>query len=618
MHSRMCVLVISFLLCSLKAFAAPSESDLLLAKKLYERMTGVKVSVKKAELQAVAEQISLGNNTEAAKLVANSSDFLNVQIKNLSLRLSNKDESVKVPFNDFSALIMGIVRDNRDFRDVLTGNYYYELSGVANADDKRTRYFNQNNYSTAESTFTDIAKALVFKSPQELVTVSADTLKNQSALNYEIVTTKPRKDAAGVLTTRTFAERNLGGGSNRRAVEFSLKQFLCVSMAEAADSNASDQFVGRDVERFPAGDHNKYLTSCKSCHAVMDGMRGAFAKSDYGNFSNGAATTIYSQVHGDFFNSEGIAASYTKYQAEVVNPAVATLIPDLETNQANSDLYKVRYDDLIARGATAASAKSQMDSLLNTIRDPAVVVSLTTDYRTKKAAKLADFRTNKDNATYRTNYVKSCLDHFSNTALSAATQETNFLRCNLDNKKELSELYLHYNQDLTAKAVAANEKDRLLGKLINRGRDSNTDMVIPYLRAKEQLKLFPRNAFDSETGVALKMNKGNFAYGFVVKDDTFVNNAVLGSKAGFFGWRGSSKSGGKGLNDFGRMLADSRRFSQCMAKRAYEGVCLKKISSTDTAMLQRLGDRFESLNYNLKNLYQAVALDPSCGIVKGN
>lgn len=617
MRSGIVVLVISFLFLSLSAFGAPSEADLLLAKKLYERMTGVKVPVKKAELQAVAEQIALGNTAEAAKLVANSSDFLNVQIKNLALRLSNKDESVKVPFNDFSALIMGVVRDNKDFRDVLTGNYFYELSGVANANDKRTRHFNQNNYSTAEGTYIDISKALVFKSPQELVTVAYDTLKSQNDLTYDIVTTKPAKDAAGVLSTRTFAERNLGGGSNRRAVEFSLKQFLCVSMAEAADSNASDQFVGRDVERFPAGDHNKYLTSCKSCHAVMDGMRGAFAKSDFGNYTNGGGTGLYSQVHGDFFISEGIAASYTKYQTEVLNPAVATLIPDLETNQANSDLYKVRYDYLISRGTTAASAKTQMDNLLNTIRDPSVVVSLTNDYRAKKATKLADFRANKDNATYRTNYVKVCLDHFSNAALTPVVQEENFLRCNLDNKKEVSELYVHYNEDLTAKAVATNEKDRLLGKLINRGRDSNMDLVLPYLQAKEQLKLFPRNAFDSETGVALKMNKGNFAYGFVVKDDSFVNNAVLGSKAGFFGWRGPAKSGGQGLNDFGRMLADSRRFSQCMAKRAYEGVCLKKISSSDTALLQRLGDRFEALNYNLRNLYQAVAIDPSCGIVEG-
>lgn len=617
MRSGMCVLVISFLFCSLQALGAPSEADLLLAKKLYERMTGVKVSTKKAEVIAVAEEISKGNHSAAAKRVAESSEFINVQIKNLALRLSNKDESVKVPLSDFSALIMGIVRDNRDFRDVLTSDYYYELGGVPNAADKRTRFFSQTNFTVPDSTFVDIAKALVFKPQQELVFTAYDTPKAQSELTVDVVEGRPFKDAAGVLTTRTFAERNFGGGTNRRAVEFSLKQFLCVSMADAADSNASDQFVGRDVERFPAGDHNKYLTSCKSCHSVMDGMRGAFAKMDFVNFTSGGGTNYYSHMNGGFYVSEGIAAAFAKYQADVITPAVNRLIPDLEVNQANSELYKVRYDYLISRGTSAASAKSQLDDMLDSIRDPAVVTSLTADYIAKKAARLADFKANKANTTYQNTYVKTCLDFYNNTALTAKAQDEGFLLCNLNNKNETSELYAHYNEDLTAKAVAAAEKDRLLGKLINRYRGANSDLVLPYLQAKGELKDFARSSFDSETGVTSKMNKGSFNYGFVVKSDAFVNNANLGSKSSFFGWRGPNQAGGKGVKEFGRMLADSRRFSQCMAKRAFESVCIKKISSSDTAKLQRWGDRFESLNYNVKSLYQAVALDSECGIVQG-
>lgn len=615
MRSSKCFLMVLFLLLAGPALGA-SQADLLVAKKLYERITGVKVSANKAELKAVADLVAQGKHSEAVKVITNSPDFLNVQIKNLSLRLSNKDESVKVPFSDFSALIVGIVKDGKDFREILTADYYYDVTGVANDNDLRTRYFNQSNFSAAETGFLDLTKALVFRPQQQMVTSAFDTTKTQTTLPaVELVSTRPQIDAAGVLTTRTFAERLLSGGTNRRAVEFSLKQFLCVSMADAADSNASDQFVGRDVERFPAGDYNKYLNSCKSCHAVMDGMRGAFAKSDIVAFTNGSNNSVFSNMHGGFFISEGLGAAYSKYLTDVLGASANTLIPDLETNQETSEYYQFRLNYMIGRGTAPASAKATLDSLLNTIRDTKVLTAMIADYRLVKGAKLVEFRTNKDNATYRTNYVKACLDHFSNVALTAIEQEDKFLVCNLDNKKELSELYLHYDADLTTKGTAATEKARLLAKFINQDRDSNTDIVIPYLQAKDQSKLFPRNVFDSDTGVAVKMNKGNFRYGFVVKDDVFVNNATLGSKAALFGWRGPNKEGGKGVKDFGRMLADSRRFSQCMAKRVYENVCAKKVNALVTPTVQRLGDRFEALNYNVKSLYQEIALDPACGIV---
>ncbi|WP_413613463.1 hypothetical protein [Bdellovibrio sp. HCB-110] len=610
-----------FLIVASLAFAtvnasAASDADMRNAKRLYERMTGVKVSSKKAELKTVADLLALGKNAEAAKYITSTPDFLNVQIKNLSLRLSNKDESVKVPFNDFAALIAGVVRDDKDFRQILTSDYYYDVTGVASENDKRTRYFNQNNFIPVETNFLDLTKALVFRGQQQMVTEAYDTPYTQDQKSYDLMITKNNPEAAGVFTTRTFAERNLGGGSNRRAVEFSLKQFLCVSMAEAADSSASDQYVGRDVERFPAGDYNKYLTSCKSCHSVMDGMRGAFAKMDYGNFTNSQATGVYSQMHGDFFRDQGIAAVYAKYLTDVVNPATAAIIPDLEVNQENSIYYKTRYEFLIARGTAAATAKTNLDAVLNTIRDPQVATDLIADFRAKKQTVLADLKTNRNNADYRTQYVKVCLDNFSSTTLTEQQQQEKFLQCNLDSKKDMSVIYAHYSDVLTAKGTAVAEKDRLLGKLINRTRQTNGNLIVPYLQAKDQLKLFPRNAFDSETGVATKMNKGSYPYGFVVKSDSFVNNAVLGSKSTFFGWRGANKSGGNGPKDFGRMLSESRRFSQCMAKRVYESVCLKKLEATQYTTLVRLGDRFEALNYSLKSLYQDIALDPVCGVMK--
>lgn len=596
--------------------AQAADLDMLKAKKLYERMTGVKVSSTKPELKKVAELLAKGDTRGAANYITGTSDFLNVQIKNLSLKLSNKDDSVKVTFNDFSALVAGVVRDNRDFREILTADYYYDVKGVANETDERTRFFNQTNYIPVETTYLNLQNALVFKAKQKLVRTARSTPYLQSEKNYAMVDLDNNPEPAGVFTTRTFAERNLSGGTNRRAVEFSLKQFLCVSMAEAADSSASDQYVGRDVERFPAGDHNKYLTSCKSCHSVMDGMRGAFAKMDYTNFTTGGATSIYSQMNGDFFNQHRIQEDYLTYNTDYVAKATTEILPNLVEKQANSVWYTTRLSYLIKRGNTEAAARATLDGVLNTIRDPAVANALAADYRVKKANVLADIKAKRTTDAYKSMYTVNCLNYLVRANTSEAERERLFIICNLDNKKELSLAYPHYEANLKAAGTSATEVTRLLGKMINKGRPANVNLVTPYLEAREELRLFPRNAFDSSTGVAAKMNKGSYPYGFIVNSDSFVNNATLGSKSTFFGWRGGNAGGGQGVKDFGRMLSQSRRFSQCMAKRVYESVCLKKLESTQYTTLVRLGDRFEAVNYSMKSLFTEVALDPVCGVVK--
>lgn len=596
--------------------AHAADSDMLKAKKLYERMTGVKVSSTKPELKQVAELIAKGDTRGAANYITGTSDFLNVQIKNLSLKLSNKDESVKVPFNDFSALIVGVVRDGKDFREILTADYFYDVKGVANETDQRTRMFNQANYTPVETSYMNLQTALVQQPRQKMVKSAWSTPYLQSEKGYELVTLDNNPEPAGVFTTRTFAERNLSGGTNRRAVEFSLKQFLCVSMAEAADSSASDQYVGRDVERFPAGDHNKYLTSCKSCHSVMDGMRGAFAKMDYTNFTTGGATGTYSQMNGDFFNQHGIQAEYNTYSTNYITKVNNEILPDLVNRQKNSTWYTTRLAYLIKRGDTEAVARGKLDTTLSTIRDPAIANAMAADFSAKKAAFLEELKANRAVDAYKTQYVAGCLNNLVKANTEVAEQRRLFLICNLDNKKEMSVLYEHYDAYLTAANTDDTEKTRLLGKLINKGRPANINLVTPYLEAREELRLFPRNAFDSSTGVAAKMNKGSYPYGFVVSSDNFVNNAVLGSKSTFFGWRGGNAGGGQGVKDFGKMLSQSRRFSQCMAKRVYESVCLKKLDSTQYTTLVRLGDRFEAVSYNLKSLYTEVALDPVCGVVK--
>jgi hypothetical protein len=117
-----------------------------------------------------------------------------------------------------------------------------------------------------------------------------------------------------------------------------------------------------------------------------------------------------------------------------------------------------------------------------------------------------------------------------------------------------------------------------------------------------------------ENKVVRKYHRNNhvFPSGYVTVDDTFVNNATRPANMALFGWRGKYQSG-KGVKDFGTILANSRRFSQCMAKRVFSTVCRKDLDeSTNKALLVKWGDEFEASGYKLKKLFESISVKPEC------
>ena len=104
------------------------------------------------------------------------------------------------------------------------------------------------------------------------------------------------------------------------------------------------------------------------------------------------------------------------------------------------------------------------------------------------------------------------------------------------------------------------------------------------------------------------MNNGSFAYGAEVKDDKFVNLA-----SSSFGWRGPNKDGGSGMNQFGRMVADSEAFSSCMTKKWFQTVCYKDLSESPK-LLKKWAKQFE-INYKVKSLVAEMVVSPECGII---
>lgn len=244
------------------------------AKKILERISSTKVSIDDPILQQMVPFIQRGDLKGAAQIATNHPNFLNVTIKHMALQMSTREETRRIPMNDFAASVIGVVRDNIDARQLLTGNFYYRAdmtrvpAGVVVRENMVDDILKSNNH------YQDLEKVEI-NIGQVLTRVNGQMLANGA----DAAVANP--DPAGVLTSRTFMGAHIVAGTNRRPVEYTFREFLCVPIEEWADTKASDLRIGRDIDRFPGGDHMKFLTTCKGCHTGMDGFRGAFARWDF-------------------------------------------------------------------------------------------------------------------------------------------------------------------------------------------------------------------------------------------------------------------------------------------------------------------------------------------------
>jgi hypothetical protein len=100
-----------------------------------------------------------------------------------------------------------------------------------------------------------------------------------------------------------------------------------------------------------------------------------------------------------------------------------------------------------------------------------------------------------------------------------------------------------------------------------------------------------------------KINRVNsFSDGKRTVDDSWVNTWAQGKNANL-GWR--TVTSGNGAKSLGRMLARSRAFSVCMAKKVFKQVCIKDAkSSADKAVVESLATSFEAGQaYDMKKLF---------------
>lgn len=240
------------------------------AQEIHARLTGIKTPITNPVLGEMETLLDAGDPVSAAAKATADSSFINVTVRDFATKMSNRDETINVPLNDFTATVIGFVRDEINAKKMLTDNVVYQADPAqapvpGDVIDDLLR--SNNHYESLSQGRYDLNKVLI--------------QKTQKVFNGTIAVDNPTP--AGLLTTRQWMAAHAIAGTNRRLIEFSFRQFTCNAMEKIADSTGPDNVIGVDIDRFPGGSHSKFTSSCRACHTIMDGFRPAFARWTFSN-----------------------------------------------------------------------------------------------------------------------------------------------------------------------------------------------------------------------------------------------------------------------------------------------------------------------------------------------
>jgi hypothetical protein len=231
------------------AIAGPNDQ----AKRLFDRLTGTPPSA--AVLQQMSTDIAGNNATAAAQLAMQDPAFYNVTVRNFAAPMTNVAQSVFEPLNDYSATIIGMVRDDVAFNTVLSADLVYTgnfsgAPGYSPSSNSHYQYLDDHN--------ADLSKVL--------------QAQQQSSL-----TGIPSAATAGVMTTTAGAAAFFSLGTNRRMLRFTMMNYMCNDLNSIMDITRPPDRIRQDPSRSPGGDSRVFLSTCIGCHSGMDGLAGAFA-----------------------------------------------------------------------------------------------------------------------------------------------------------------------------------------------------------------------------------------------------------------------------------------------------------------------------------------------------
>lgn len=252
------------------AQAGPAEQ----AKRMHDRLAGVPPS--QAVLDEMTSLIEQGSPLEAAELALEDPNFYSVTLKNWVTPWTNEEGTVYAPLNDYTATVIGVVRDDIDFRQILSGDLLY----LGDSDSDLPGYSINNNahFEALEARQIDLKANLVQTTQSQATGISPQA-------------------TAGVLTSRAAAKAFFIDGTNRAMLRFTLMNHLCTDLEGLKDTSLPPDRIRQDLSRSPGGDSRIFVNSCTGCHSGMDPLAQAFAYYEYRydadadpNGENGALT----------------------------------------------------------------------------------------------------------------------------------------------------------------------------------------------------------------------------------------------------------------------------------------------------------------------------------------
>lgn len=241
------------------------------AKRMHDRLAGTPPS--ELVLAAMAADIDSNDPQGAAMRAMDDPAFYNVTLKNWATPWTNRDRTVFAPLNDYSATVIGMVRDDVGFDQLLSANLVYHANGAVVNGSSPPNYSPTNNaqYEWLEENGANLQAVLVSGTQTQIAGLDASA-------------------TAGVMTTRAAAAAFFVAGTNRAMFRFTLLNHMCTDLEQVKDPTRSPDRIRQDVSRSPGGDSRLFQNNCVGCHTGMDPMAQAFA---YYNFDESTGRLEY-------------------------------------------------------------------------------------------------------------------------------------------------------------------------------------------------------------------------------------------------------------------------------------------------------------------------------------
>lgn len=319
-NHRVSIRVVWLILMSIIATGQVFADNRTQAKRMHDRLTGTvpSVDVLNKMVDLIDGTIPLASSdypnassgeVAAAYTAMENKHFYNATLVNFITPWTNEAQAIfpedmdeEGILNDYTATVIGVVRDDLDFRRILYDDILY--IGAGSLGITGYSYSSNAHYQALEALGADMGN------PSVLVQVS------QSANTAGVLSAA---DTAGVITTRAGAKAFFVDGTNRAMFRFTVLNHLCQDMDQLKDVTLPSDRIRQDVSRSPGGDSRIFMNACIGCHTGMDPLTQSFAYYDYDKGTNNLVFTDGLVQPKNLINADNFKPGYIVPDSRWVN-----------------------------------------------------------------------------------------------------------------------------------------------------------------------------------------------------------------------------------------------------------------------------------------------------------